>query len=63
MTLCMGVLPVRRGRYIGGLVGDANARISDVYSKVAINIDLGDYTGYSNYGQNTVDVIGVGLIK
>ena len=43
-----GSITVRRGRYIGGLVGDANARISDVYSKVAINIDLGDYTDWQN---------------
>ncbi|MDA9056525.1 DUF5011 domain-containing protein [Flavobacteriaceae bacterium] len=43
-----GTITVRRGQYIGGLVGDANARISDVYSKVAINIDLGDYTDWQN---------------
>ena len=43
-----GSITVRRGQYIGGLVGDANARISDVYSKVAINIDLGDYTDWQN---------------
>mgnify|MGYP000929575979 CR=1 FL=1 len=48
-----GTITLKMGREVGGLIGNAEARISDVYSKVDINIDLGTYADWQNTSGNT----------
>ena len=48
-----GTITLKMGREVGGLIGRADARISDVYSKVDINFELGIYEDWQNTSGNT----------
>ena len=48
-----GVIKLKYSQSVGGLIGTSNARISDVYSRVAINIELGDYSEWVDSNGNS----------